>query len=106
MFRHLGFTSMCLVICQLQRSIFPKIMPFYGGSHPKTDGATGRKSQSVQPKEKQLSRAFPGLELPRGLASAVGLAWQHSISLYSVLLLSVFFHSCYSQILSNKHHVY
>ena len=97
---------MCLVICQLQRSIFPEIMPFYGGSHPKTDGAKGIKSQSIQPKEKQLSRAFPDLEFPRGLAGAVGLVWQPSISLYSILLLSVFFHRCYSQTLPNKHHVY
>lgn len=72
---------MCLDICQLQRYIFPKIMPFYGGSHPKTDGAKGRKSQSIQPREKQLLRAFPDLELPRGLAGSVGLAWQPSFSL-------------------------
>ena len=97
---------MCLDICQLQRYIFPKIMPFYGSSHPKTDGAKGRKSQSIQPREKQLSRAFPDLELPRGSAGSVGLAWQPSISLYSLLLLSVFFHSSYSQTLPNKHHVY
>lgn len=97
---------MCLDICQLQRYIFPKIMPFYGGSHPKTDGAKGRKSQSIQPREKQLLRAFPDLELPRGLAGSVGLAWQPSFSLYSVLLLSVFFHCCFSQTLPNKHRVY
>lgn len=42
--------------------------------HPKTDGAKGRKSQSIQPREKQLSRAFPDLELRRGLAGSVGLA--------------------------------